>query len=1246
MADQSLSTLKTISTFDDVVGYLRDELEWPIDAKRVEDAAFDYDPEELGIEEQYAAKVRGIKQIRPLVDSQPWGIFYIDFEHKRLPIAPLRRILRSLVPRKRQSASLAHRPTWNLQDLLFVCSHASEDGNAVTLVHFAQPAVEGRAARLTSFGWTSTSRDRTVLEYNLPPLRWPDDPSDAEAWRAQWSGAFDKQKLTDEFFKEYLHVFALLQRDLVTQTHDRSWAHDYALQLLNRCMFLYFIQRKRWMNNNPNFLKTFWDAYTNGKLKGDQPKNSFFERWLKVMFFEAFNNKFHGGHKHFPEAIRRALQLAPYLNGGLFQENDLDRKHSFGISDERFFDILTFLERYNFTVSEDTPLDQEVAVDAEMLGRVYETLVNLSEEADERGDAGIFYTPRTEIDLMCRLSLVDYLTNHLGPDHRSLFYEVVLAYSPEEKRDADAKVRAANLWPKLDRLLGEIAVVDPACGSGSFLVGMLQILGDLSQRVNFILGRQETSYERRKRIIGRSLYGVDVMQWAVEVAELRLWLQLVIETDLQPEQLKWNPLLPNLSFKIRCGDSLVQELGGINLAHFKGTGSISGALRNRLTRLRDEKLKYYNNESGAKYRAKAEIEMEELGVFRDILDSRILGLNNRLKEQRRSLDTWSEDLLDGKKRHVSTPEARRGLEIQAEKLRADLQATQEARAALKSVKDIPFVWDIAFVEIFEGDRNGFDVVIGNPPYVRQENISDPRLPHSRVKVENKRTYKAKLTRSVYSSYPGFFGPNPDTSSRKLDAKSDLYIYFYFQGLSLLNSKGSFCFITSNSWLDVGYGADLQEFLLRCSHVKLLLDNQAKRSFASADVNTVIVLLAPPRPEAKSVLPVEGARQDASVQTARFVMFRVPFEEVLSPVVFQEIEAVTERRATPEYRVYPIGQEDLFVDGCDVPELDDDEGESTARKKKQVRVSGPGIRVARYIGNKWGGKYLRAPDIYWTILEKGKGKLVRLGDIAEVRFGIKTGANEFFYLDEERIDEWGIEKEFLKPVIKSPRECKRILIDPKDLKYKIFMCNKDKRELAGTAALQYVKWGESQGFHKRPSCAGRARWWEIVSTHTGRLAWAMIHASRHSVHVNSRGVQLDHNFFEILGADRISEDLLCAYGISILAVFMKELFGRQYGGGSGPIKTDGVDIVQMPFPMADSVPFNKESREILNKYVCSEPFGPPFRENIRKSSALDKIFFDGLGLTRGERDAIYEAVINLVEARLKKAESLAGLSKAH
>ena len=234
--------------------------------------------------------------------------------------------------------------------------------------------------------------------------------------------------------------------------------------------------------------------------------------------FEAFNNRFHGGHRQFPDEIRKALAAAPYLNGGLFTENDLDEAHNFEISDARFTGIFEFLENYNFTIAEDSPLDQEVAVDPEMIGKVYESLVNVSPETDERGDAGIFYTPRTEIDLMCRLALVDNLAAHMGEEHKSTLYEAVFAFEPGEKADADQRLNSKNLWVPLNECLSEIAIVDPACGSGAFLVGMLQILDDLRDRTNRALDRGERSFDRKKAIIGANLYGVDVMEWACHVA--------------------------------------------------------------------------------------------------------------------------------------------------------------------------------------------------------------------------------------------------------------------------------------------------------------------------------------------------------------------------------------------------------------------------------------------------------------------------------------------------------------------------------------------------------------------------------------------------------------------------------------------------------------------------------------------------------------------------------------------------------
>ena len=1028
--------------------------------------------------------------------------------------------------------------------------------------------------------------------------------------------AFDVEAVTKQFFENYKSVFQRLQNDLTNQTNDKQWAHDYSLQFLNRCMFLYFVQRKRWLGNDTEFLKTFWDSYriTN------RPEDSFVERWLNVMFFEAFNNKFHGGHRQFPDEIRRALASAPFLNGGLFTENDLDNQHNFQISDARFKSIFNFLEGYNFTIAEDSPLDQEVAVDPEMIGKVYESLVNVSEETDERGDAGIFYTPRTEIDLMCRLSLVDNLTNHLGEEHKSALYEAILAFEPDEKADADRQLRDRNLWNPLDECLKGLAILDPACGSGSFLVGMLHVLDDLRERANRQLGNDERIFDRRKAIIGGNLYGVDVMEWACHVAELRLWLALIIDADISHGELRENtqPLLPHFSFNIRFGNSLVQEIGGFNLAQILADfGGVSKDLKDEVKVLREEKLKFFNNDDTRQYRSKQALEQEEVTLFRKLLDSQV----NAIKRQ---INVLHEEIRAARVRQLNfaelsdMPEANqldRDIEEWQEQIKTHTLHCDELKQtwfAIGNAPTLPFVWNIAFVQIFADEKGGFDIVIGNPPYVRQENIADPKLPRDEVvDPDNKKAYKAKLARSVYHAFPRFFGykrekdkpDNPSAAvSHKLGAKSDLYIYFYFHGLSLLNPKGSFGFITSNSWLDVDYGKDLQEFLLKHCHIKQIIDNQSRRSFASADVNTVICLFSAPDVEHASGL-------DA---TARFVMFKTPFEGVLDPVIFEEVEKANERTNTPEHRIFPVPQRKLLESGGDYQ------------------------TPAKYTGDKWGGKYLRAPDIYWTILVKGKDKLVRLGDIAEVRRGFTTGANEFFYLDYDAVERWGIEEEFLKPVIKSPRECKSILIDPSRLKFKLFMCGKEREDLEGTAALHYIEWGESQEFDRRPSCSGRARWWEIKETEWATHVWVKSINDRHMQARIPFHAFVDQRLYVMSYSQ--PENLNVVLNCTPTLLF-KELNGR-VNLGEGALDTAVYEANQILIinPEAVSVLDAKE----IEKTLSLRDILPIFDEiNQPDRHALDAIIFDVLDLTQGERDGVYEAVVKLVEARLNKARSLQG-----
>ena len=1018
--------------------------------------------------------------------------------------------------------------------------------------------------------------------------------------------AFNVEAVTEAFFEDYKRVFRELQDELEEQTDNPKWAHDYAQQFLSRCLFLYFVQRKRWLGDDIEFLHTFWGTYQNES----QPADTFVQKWLNVLFFEAFNNRPCNGYRYLPSKIREILQLAPYLNGGLFRKNALDTDYITHIADNLWQEIFTFFEKYNFTIAEDTPLDQEVAVDPEMIGKVYESLVSVEDE--ERSDAGIFYTPRVEIDLMCRLALVDNLANHIGTaEDKHLFYEALFAFEPAEKTEADAKL--TDLWEQIHKHLTEITVLDPACGSGSFLVGMLHVLDDLRERAEQHLNINNLSgFERRKSLIGKNLYGVDVKQWACKVAELRLWLALIIEAEIPAEELhvRTEPLLPDFSFNIRHGDSIIQDIGGMNLAQIRALDSgVPPGFKSKITNLQTEKLKFYNSEEDRKYTEKEDVEEAEHGLFRELLQNYEVEISKDI----RAVNAWLEDPAEQLTFDRITPSEAQQLNFETLKKREELTRHEEnlaqvqrARAALSSNTTQPFVWDIAFVEIFS-QRGGFDIVVENPPYTRQKDIMDLMLPRDEGKTKaNRKIYKAKLARSVYQAHPNFFGYQsikdikPDkpeaATTHKLDANSGLYVYFYFHGLSLLNPKGSFCTIISNSWLDVGYGKDLQEFLIKQCYLKMVLNNSAKRSFSNADVNTVICLISAPNRNQESCLQ----------HMARFVNFTVPFEAILDAVIFYEIETASVRVSSPEHCIHPLLQKSLLVNGND--------------------------ENAKYIGDKWGAKYLRAPDIYWTILEKGKDKLVRLGDIAEVRFGIKTGANKFFYLDPERIQEWGIESEYLKPVIKSPRECQNICVDPSQLQFKLFMCHADRMALANTAALEYIKWGEKQGYHQRESCRGRARWWDLGKRDFADLLWIETMHESFKVHRNAPLIYESDKFYGIKSQDNI--DTLTALLNSTFVMLFKLLSGFHSLGG-GALKTAVYEVKDFHIIQPELLTFNAD----LVATLVQREIGT-IQEDIEQSNrrALDAIIFDVLNLTKSERDDVYEAVIQLVTTRLEKART--------
>ena len=234
MDPQDIQKLRTLTDFPALVAYLRDELDWPIEVEDADDITFDYDPAELGIDSRHAVKIESIKQVRPLVDTQPWGIFYIEFETKRLPVVVLRRILRSLVPKSRRRDP--NRPVWRMDDLLFISAQGEAAHRRISFAHFRQR--EGRIPELRTFSWdTSETHFYYIKNLNLEALKWPDDETNADAWREQWSRAFTvahrytirkSQELAREMARHAATVRDLVSEVYALETEDGPLHRLYA----------------------------------------------------------------------------------------------------------------------------------------------------------------------------------------------------------------------------------------------------------------------------------------------------------------------------------------------------------------------------------------------------------------------------------------------------------------------------------------------------------------------------------------------------------------------------------------------------------------------------------------------------------------------------------------------------------------------------------------------------------------------------------------------------------------------------------------------------------------------------------------------------------------------------------------------------------------------------------------------------------------------------------------------------------
>ena len=349
--------------------------------------------------------------------------------------------------------------------------------------------------------------------------------------------AFNVEAVTSRFFKEYRRFFKEAEDriDGFGETKEgRETKRVFTLTLFNRLMFVYFLSRKGWLTfrGETDYLNALWEDY---RERNDE-KNFYNER-LAPLFDRLQNEHLMDLEKHNPVLFEK-IGEPPFLNGGLFAER---KPPGVTVDDEAVRPVIRELfARFNFTVMESTPYDVEVAVDPEMLGKVFEELVN------ERNKSGAYYTPRYVVSYMCREALKGYIATQCP----ALAADVIAAFVDAHDTERLPVAEAASIALALERA----AVVDPACGSGAYLLGMMQEIVDLHLALYRAGVTPKSLYELKLRIIERNLYGVDIDGFAVNIAMLRLWLSLAIDYEGEVRDI---PQLPNLDFKIVLGDSLL-----------------------------------------------------------------------------------------------------------------------------------------------------------------------------------------------------------------------------------------------------------------------------------------------------------------------------------------------------------------------------------------------------------------------------------------------------------------------------------------------------------------------------------------------------------------------------------------------------------------------------------------------------------------------------------------------------------------
>jgi len=693
--------------------------------------------------------------------------------------------------------------------------------------------------------------------------------------------SFGIEKVTKEFFEEYKKRFldlkksfekviqndAVVKSEFVKITGEENlerYVVEFSKKLLGQIVFLYFLQKKGWLGVRKNDSGRFKDWGTGPK---DFMKrlfnreycsyNNFFNDVLEPLFYNTLAIK---RNDDFSDKFDCKI---PFLNGGLFEPLDgYDWMNTnIYIENSIFEDIFRTFDEFNFTVKEDEPLEKEVAVDPEMLGKVFENLL----EVTARKSKGAFYTPREIVHYMCQQSLINYLeTNSLisrkdiekfiqeGDSTIDTTLRAKLQINKLEdklkkgiisatqfQKDVEMELNKIQL-PKsiikeyllIDNLLQNIKVVDPAVGSGAFPVGMMNEIVKARSILSIYFKTERDISELKRECIENSLYGVDIMPSAVDICQLRFWLSLVVD---EIDRKKIKPL-PNLDNKIMCGNSLLEEFEGVKLFDDSLLETEVKDIKPELDRI-DKEIKELNLKAGKVILGKLKGSIDDIKKAIKKLEREKKKLTAKPKDTTinttlTNFDKVTKDEAKIKLKKLKAKQkeffnsfdrdTKKQLKQEIEKLEWELiaatlkqqgneQALERLDKIMRSKSKPFFLWKLYFAEVFQRENSGFDVVIANPPYVRVQNLS-----HEEIDI-----YKV----------------NYDFAYKRLD----ISLLFFEKSFSILNKSGSLAFISSNQFLVTAYGEKARLGFLK-KEIQKMIDFQDLPLFENALTYTSIFLI--------------------------------------------------------------------------------------------------------------------------------------------------------------------------------------------------------------------------------------------------------------------------------------------------------------------------------------------------------------------------------------------------------------------